>query len=194
MENCIEDLKSSYNNLRYWYILHNKDINNDGTPKKEHYHIVLDIDFKNKSHTIYEKQSIAELFGRNVEAIEKVSNPTGILRYLTHKDNLEKEPYNINEVYTNDFECISGALELEPKAKRNADDDLEEFFQWVEQQEYVSQRMIFEYERKRKLFFKFSAVSKIIQQFVEMHNEDIQKPVEYTEEDLNNLIDNGEVK
>lgn len=196
IDECIEGLKETYPSMRYWYILHNKDTDNEGKPKKEHYHIVLDIDFKNKSHTIYEKKTIAELFGRNTEAIEKVSNPTGILRYLTHKDNDEKHPYEINEVITNDFDCISGALDLEPKAKRTADDDLEDLFQWIEKQRYVSQRALFKYEREKRLFFKFSAVSKIIQDFVKMHNEELEgyKAIDIDEEELNDYLENGVIK
>lgn len=184
----MEQLSAKYTDIRYWYIKHDRDIYDSGELKKTHYHIALDINFMNKSHTIYEKQKIATMFGRNVESIEKVNNPTGLLRYLTHKDNNDKEPYLISEVVTNDYDTLSNALELEPKVKRSADDDLEELFNWIEQQDYVTQRMIFDYQRQHRLFFKMSAVSKVIQQFVAYHNEWL-KPTTLTKEQFDKWFD-----
>lgn len=128
------------------------------------------------------------MFGRNVEAIEKVNNPTGLLRYLTHKDNVDKEPYKVSEVVTNDYDTLTNALELEPKVKRSADDDLEDLFNWIEQQDYVTNKMLFDYQRQHKLFFKMSAVSKVIQQYRMYHNEWL-KPTTLSEEQFEKWFD-----
>lgn len=175
LEDNISKLLISYPDLKYWCILHNKDIDINGELKKEHYHIVLSLEFKNKSHTCYEKSDIAKLFGRNLESIEKVNNPTGIIRYLIHCDNNDKYQYDLEEVITNDIDILQSAIELQPKLKKSADDDLEELFTWIDNSCYISQIELFNYQRQRKLFFKFSAVSKIIQSYVEWHNMEIER-------------------
>lgn len=174
LEDKLSQLLISYPDLIYWCILHNKDFDNNGELKKEHYHIVLSLEFKNKSHTCYEKCDIAKLFGRNSESIEKVNNPTGIIRYLTHCDNNDKFQYDLEDVITNDIETLQNAIDLQPKLKRSADDDLEDLFIWVDNNGYISQTDLFNYQRQRKLFFKFSAVSKVIQSYVMWHNMNLE--------------------
>ena len=70
----LEQLKSEYSDLNYYSMLHDRDIKDKSTGeiKKEHYHVVLDINFNNKSHTIYEKEKIEiENDKKNYEKKEK---------------------------------------------------------------------------------------------------------------------------
>lgn len=39
-------LCKEYIDLKYWYILHNNDIDSNNEPKKSHYHVVLSLTFK----------------------------------------------------------------------------------------------------------------------------------------------------
>ncbi len=87
--------------------LHDKDTNDDGTPKKPHYHIVVVYD----NTTTY----------KNVEDFTKQFNGTipqrckslkGSLRYFTHKDNPEKYQYTEEGIITSriDYKSLVQSL------------------------------------------------------------------------------------
>lgn len=70
---------------------HDKDINPDGTPKKPHYHALV-----NASGNWIAMNTLVEL-GQKLKGIaepQKCSNPQGMVRYFTHMDNPEKAQYN----------------------------------------------------------------------------------------------------
>lgn len=75
--------------------LHDRDINADGTLKKEHYHIMLLFD------GVKTREQAAEVFHiiGGVGA-EPVKSARAYARYLTHMDNPEKAQYDSNEVIT----------------------------------------------------------------------------------------------
>lgn len=81
--------------------LHDKDINPDGTSKKEHYHVILvwtaDTTYNNVmtfTHTTL-KSTVPQ----------KLMSPVGYYRYFTHADNPEKVQYSENDiVYGNGFD------------------------------------------------------------------------------------------
>lgn len=73
--------------------LHDHDINDDGSPKKAHYHIVLLYD-GNKS---YEQiKEITDSLGQPIP--QKVQNIRGVIRYLAHIDNPEKAQYDKDSI------------------------------------------------------------------------------------------------
>ena len=76
-------------------ILHNKDLNLDGTPKKEHYHILVCMDNPVTEKTIKE---IALKLGAANGKYEKVSSFRSYARYLCHLDNLDKYQYERSSV------------------------------------------------------------------------------------------------
>lgn len=76
-------------------ILHDKDVNPDGTIKKAHYHVILFFDGK-KSYTQI-KSLTDEL---NAPIPQKVESPKGMVRYLIHKDNPEKYQYDKDIIET----------------------------------------------------------------------------------------------
>lgn len=73
--------------------LHNGDFNPDGTPKKEHYHIILMFD------SVKTEKQAQEVFD-SIGAIkcQKIKSIRGQARYLCHLDNPEKEQYSISNV------------------------------------------------------------------------------------------------
>ena len=107
----------------YYYIKHDKDINKEtGEIKKAHYHII--INYVSDSHKPVEVQArnnpiiknLYELVKSNINNnIEKVKNVKKMIRYLVHKDNLEKFQYSINEVISNNIELVQDCLESQIK-------------------------------------------------------------------------------
>lgn len=77
------------------YILHDKDIDADGNPKKPHYH------FYGKSSDKLTSSGIAYRVHVPESACRVVSRWKGALRYLVHADNPEKYQYNISDISAN---------------------------------------------------------------------------------------------
>lgn len=97
--------------------LHNNDFNADGTPKKEHYHVIFF--FTTKKSLKQMKDLFTSLFGQTpTGSIPGVANilpdkcivhdKTSAVRYLAHLDNPEKAQYDPNEI-----KCYNGADILE---------------------------------------------------------------------------------
>lgn len=81
--------------------LHNKDYNQDGTQKKEHYHILISF---NGPTTYNNVRKISKELLSDVE-VKPVKSVKGIIRYFTHKDNPEKAQYDENEIeYLNGYD------------------------------------------------------------------------------------------
>lgn len=74
--------------------LHNKDINENGESKKEHYHILLCFN----GPTTYNKVlKITESLNATIP--QRVLSCKGIIRYFTHKDNPEKFQYDDCDIH-----------------------------------------------------------------------------------------------
>lgn len=96
-ENWVDILLSM--GLVFVYILHDKDVNPDGTLKKPHYHLLLFFDGKKSFEHIKE---ITDML--NAPNPQRVKNPKGMVRYLIHMDNPEKFQYK-----REDIKCFGGA-------------------------------------------------------------------------------------
>lgn len=73
--------------------LHDRDLTEDGTAKKPHYHVLL----------LYPSQKSKEQAAADIAAFggvgcEQVKNSTGYARYLIHADNPEKAQYKPSDV------------------------------------------------------------------------------------------------
>ena len=96
--------------------LHNKDLNQDGEQKKEHYHVLLCFE----GPTTYNR---VEKITKQVNATipQRVISPIGCIRYMTHKDNPEKAQYDERDIKTlngldiQDICGITTSMELELK-------------------------------------------------------------------------------
>ncbi|KXT29039.1 plasmid replication family protein [Candidatus Phytoplasma oryzae] len=81
---------------KFAYILHNRDVLEDGSLKNPHYHIVLVL------KTPYDVEYIASWFKTSSNFVEKIKgNMSDILNYLTHKNDLSKFQYEDYEVVSN---------------------------------------------------------------------------------------------
>ncbi len=78
-----------------WIINHDKDINENGELCEAHTHIIIDYETPRKLTTV------ANLLQVETNFIELVKNKKKMLRYLTHKDDVDKYQYQDNEVLTN---------------------------------------------------------------------------------------------
>lgn len=84
-ETLLRDLKTPL-----FYRLHDKDVKEDGTPKKTHAHVVL---YFGGKKSLSQVRSIASRFG--VDYAEPVLEWKAMCRYLCHLDNPEKAQYDI---------------------------------------------------------------------------------------------------
>ena len=82
------------NNAVYAFILHDKDIYEDGTPKLPHYHIYLKYKNARDFETIQNHFQGAH--------IEQANDEKSCIQYLTHKNDENKYQYNPEEVKTNE--------------------------------------------------------------------------------------------
>ena len=78
----------------FFAILHDKDINPDGTPKKAHYHVMVMFDNPRTEGTI---KRINLMCGGNGH-FEQLLSRRGYARYLCHMDNPEKYQYSPDSV------------------------------------------------------------------------------------------------
>lgn len=93
---CSEILAKLSEFFEQWaYILHDKDLDADGQPKKPHYH------FYGKSADKLTSSGISYGVGVPESACRVVSRWKGALRYLVHADNPEKYQYDVSDISSN---------------------------------------------------------------------------------------------
>lgn len=88
-------LEATQGDILVYVINHDKDNNELGELVEPHTHIYLEYETPRKLSTI------ANLLEVEANFIEIIRNKKAYLRYLTHKDDLEKYQYDNNEVMTN---------------------------------------------------------------------------------------------
>lgn len=91
-----EDWKEKLQSTGLQFVIspyHDKDINQDGTKKKPHWHVLI---IFNGPSTLKNANRISESI--NATICQPVKSTTGIIRYFSHKDNPEKAQYNENEI------------------------------------------------------------------------------------------------
>ena len=81
---------------RVFWILHDKDVSSDGTPKKPHYHIMILFDNPRSLNTV---QSLCSKCGGNGH-LEEIISRRGYARYLCHMDDPDKHQYDVTEVHS----------------------------------------------------------------------------------------------
>lgn len=100
-------------NYKCAYILHDKDIDENGQLKKPHWHIVFILGSASPRYA----SGIAKEFQIESNYIQTCKNLNGALRYLIHSDNHDKYQYSIDEVKgelkTRLKECIVNTSESE---------------------------------------------------------------------------------
>lgn len=73
--------------------LHDKDVNEDGTIKKAHWHVLMSFD-----GPVTEKPCTDISQSINATSVQKVGSAKGLVRYMIHMDNPEKFQYNRDDI------------------------------------------------------------------------------------------------
>lgn len=92
---------------QWFYILHDKDLNADGSLKKPHYHVVIT---KGNPSTI---KTISKQLGIPQNYIQRVQNFKSMIAYLTHDENEDKIKYDRKDIKTNVPEVVSKAYAVD---------------------------------------------------------------------------------
>lgn len=171
-EMLIERLNALYPQFITWYafIIHDKDKNANGEPKKSHFHLIIDSD--SKSHHL--KQDLKDALDAkgiwlgcepNQKQIEAVRNVKKAVRYLTHKDNLEKAQYLDEQVITSDTELYKDFITIQVQAKEidNMLNDLLDYAyeRYEQKNEMTSGEILLWFKRLGRLDYYLKNSSKI---------------------------------
>lgn len=131
----IKDLVNFLDNnklvTRYYLIKHDKDKMSNGEYKKSHYHLLIESD--NTSHHLKnDLQTSFKVLYSNISqcSIETCRSAKSQLRYLIHKDNLEKAQYDVTDVISNDIENYYEMIQDQEK-RTEADIMLDLFYDYV---------------------------------------------------------------
>ena len=154
IENVEKGVMSGY--VRdYAYILHDKDMKEDGTLKEPHYHIFVRL----KAST--DSKYIAGAFGVPEQYVGKIHGKwVDALMYCTHENAPEKFQYSEDDVISNfDFH----AVKEKEKAKKAKDARLLEIIDGIDTGqireynyfEYISMADAIKYDRQIKAAFKY---------------------------------------
>jgi hypothetical protein len=87
--------------------IHNRDVEEDGSPKKGHYHILLAYSSATTLNNIRGWFRACGMPDSDMHSIRVCASGVGYYRYLTHKDNPEKAQYDVKDLRIfNDFDGI----------------------------------------------------------------------------------------
>lgn len=106
----IDRIKSISKN--YAYIQHDKDLEEDKTPKKVHIHCVVEMSAKRTINGLYDMLADT-CVGFTSNLIIIPGNVNSQIRYLTHIDYPEKYPYEYNDIKTNNQQWLKELYEIE---------------------------------------------------------------------------------
>lgn len=99
--------------------LHDQDLNDDGTKKKAHYHVL--IEWSNTT-TLNAVRQAGKRWGLAV--VTTISNPAKAYQYLWHKNEDKKHIYDEKQV-----ECLNG---FKPKEDQEKIDEAQQFYEIIE--------------------------------------------------------------
>jgi hypothetical protein len=156
---ALEVIKQSYD---YAYILHDKDLDEDGKIKKSHWHVLITTGKNQKwSSALAEDLKITENY------IRKVKNLDRALEYLIHLNDEDKHQYSIDEV------C--GTLKLRLAANMNASDKTEgekvlELIQVIEDSNRITVTEIAKHSAKSGCWDVFRRSGGIFIRIIDEHN------------------------
>lgn len=169
-----ETLESTLNacgeRLTWWaYIIHSRDVKENGEPKKSHYHLLLQWDASDH----HAKENIAKAFKplyKGFESqliVETVKSINKQCRYLMHLDNKEKAQYSIDEIVTCDMETYQEYIATTIKEKE-IDKMLDELLDMAlndynNKKEMTSGQVLLYFKRLGRLDYYLRNSNKILQ-------------------------------
>ena len=149
--------------------LHNKDVDSEEKPKKEHHHVMI----------LFEgcktKEQAKEIFDSiGGVGVEQVKNSRAYCRYLCHLDNKDKVQYDINEVISLSGADYSSMISL-AKDKYTA---IGEMIEFCIANDMISYAMLLLYAKKNRFdWFKIlcDSGSVTMVQFLKSRNWELEK-------------------
>lgn len=150
-------------NIKSWaYIVHNKDTNEDGTPKEPHVHIVIELVESRQFSTVggyvgVPAQYVCAIRQKVKAGKRMMSDIGGALAYLTHRNAPDRYQYDDSEVVAKpgyDWQAVRAKSEMsmaERKTFTHALEDIEKgiirrynLFQRVSMQMYLDHKIDFD--------------------------------------------------
>lgn len=103
--NCI----ATHNDFFYWGIVHDQDINEDGSLKLAHIHLVLKSPVRKRKQTIINYLSNILDVDPNTISVVVSHDLLNSITYLTHLNNADKYQYDKLDIKTNDWTTLQNA-------------------------------------------------------------------------------------
>lgn len=94
----------------YFAIVHDKDINELGEPKRTHLHLILEYDRKSTFSAVISEIKQASGLVDNQISIEPANSDILAEQYLIHKNDPSKHQYEPTEIETNDRQTLNDRL------------------------------------------------------------------------------------
>lgn len=123
--------------------IHNRDVEEDGSPKKEHYHLLLAYASATTLNNIKGWFKACGMPESDLHSVRVCASGVGYYRYLTHMDNPEKAQYAAK-----DIRVFNDSDELFKKFSKSASDridDLARIFQIVDELNTISFHSLIQY-------------------------------------------------
>ena len=123
--------------------IHDRDVEDDGSSKKAHYHLLLAYSSATTLNNIRGWFNACGMPESDLHSVRVCASGVGFYRYLTHKDNPEKVQYD-----DNDIRVFNDSDELFYKFSKTASDkidDLVRIFQIVDELNTISFHCLIQY-------------------------------------------------
>lgn len=132
--------------------LHDRDIEDNGTPKKRHFHLLVAYSSATTLSNIRGWFKVCGMPESELHSVRLCASGVGYYRYLTHKDNPEKAQYNVNDICV--FNDSGDLFKKFSKTASEKIDDLVRIFQIVDQLNTISFHNLIQYLmlNERELF------------------------------------------
>ena len=124
-------------NINYAYAFHNKDLNDDGTPKKDHIHFMIFLPFQ-KTIT-----AVSKVLGIPLTNINYIDNKVGAVRYLIHLDHKDKYQYD-KDIIVYNFNIDPYFNTLKDKSSKEGI-NVKQLIDFIKQNDYTSIEMLIDY-------------------------------------------------
>lgn len=95
---------------KFYFILHDKDINDDNTLKREHYHLILLCEYCVSKNSILQILQTALEIATNRISVQRCYNLKMDIQYLCHMNENDKFHYAMELIKTNDIVGLDNAL------------------------------------------------------------------------------------
>lgn len=148
--------------------IHDRDLEDDGSPKKGHFHLLLAYSSATTLNNIRSWFNACGMPDSELHSVRVCASGVGYYRYLTHKDNPEKAQYDDNDIRVfNDFDEV-----FKKFSNTEADkiDKLVRIFQIVDELNTISfhnliQYLMFNYRDLFKMLTSSSALAICVKEY-----------------------------